>query len=77
MHGRRTDVTPYRCPVNDIAVPDDGIDEENKASQTSPSHVKTCSSVPGCVIFKFELVDTQLKPVDYLLGAIGKGCSRE
>jgi hypothetical protein len=43
-----TDIAPNRCPVNHIAVPDDGVDEENQAVQASPSHEQTCSCIPSC-----------------------------
>jgi hypothetical protein len=42
-----TDIAPDWCPVNGVTVPDDGVDEKDKASQASPGHVKTCPSVPG------------------------------
>ena len=69
MNGRRTDIAPNRCPVNDITVPDDGIDKESEASQACPSHVKTGSRIPGCVMpyFSFHMRShTSQKSVNYL-----------
>lgn len=34
-----TDIAPYRCPINGVSAPYDGVDEQVETSYSSPYHV--------------------------------------
>ena len=44
----RTDVAPHWTPVDNIAVPNDRVNELVEAGNPCPSHEKAGSSVPIC-----------------------------
>lgn len=41
-----TYITPHRCGVQHIRVPDDRVDEVVEAAKASPCHVETCTGIP-------------------------------
>ena len=41
-----TDIAPYRCSVNSVAPPHNGINTEIEAGERCPEHVETCASIP-------------------------------
>lgn len=42
-----TDITPDRCPIYDIPIPHDGIDEPDERGKAAPEDEETRASVPG------------------------------
>ena len=45
--GTPTYVAPDGCPVNDVPVPHNGVDEHVQASNADPKHVEAGTSTPG------------------------------
>lgn len=41
-----TDITPDRCPVKGVAVPDDRINKHVQAPKAAPEHVQASACVP-------------------------------
>ena len=44
---RLTDIAPHGCPIHDIPVPYDRIDEPHEGGKPCPENEQTCASVPA------------------------------
>jgi hypothetical protein len=42
-----TDITPDWSPIDDVSIPDDGIDEPDERRKAAPENEQTRASVPG------------------------------
>ena len=43
---KRTNITPGRRPIHDVALPYNGVDKHVEAPKASPEHVKASARVP-------------------------------